>query len=72
MRLTARGFGCGVDPGRLAEDLATVALGERLRAADPAAAFLVDRDDLREQVRRLADRRDSFDGGFAFAHLCAD
>ncbi|WFE35902.1 DUF2726 domain-containing protein [Micromonospora sp. WMMD975] len=72
VRLTARGFGCGVDPGRLAEDLATVALGERLRAADPAAAFLVDRDDLREQVRRLADRRDSFDGGFAFAHLCAD
>ncbi|MEV0003534.1 hypothetical protein AB0H28_14775 [Micromonospora sp. NPDC050980] len=72
VRLTCRGFSCGVDPGRLAEDLAAVALGERLRDLDAGATSLVDRDDLREQVRRLAARRDSFDGGFTFDHLCAD
>ena len=72
VRLTSRGFSCGVDPGRLAEDLAATALGEKLR--DPAAdeASLTDRTELREQVRRLADRRESFDGGFAFDHLCVD
>ncbi|MCZ7437224.1 DUF2726 domain-containing protein [Micromonospora sp. WMMC241] len=72
VRLTSRGFSCGVEPGRLAEDLAAMALGERLRDLDADATSLVDRDDLRGQVRRLAARRDSFDGGFAFDHLCAD
>ncbi|MET9301854.1 MULTISPECIES: DUF2726 domain-containing protein [Micromonospora] len=72
VRLTARGFACGVDAGRLAEDLAVVALGERLRDLDGAAPSLLDRDELLRQVRALAARRDSFDGGFAFDHLCAD
>ncbi|MFG1673530.1 hypothetical protein [Micromonospora sp. NPDC049282] len=72
VRLASRGFSCGVDPGRLAEDLAAAALGERLRDLDGGATSLVDRDDLRGQVRRLAARRESFDGGFAFDHLCAD
>ncbi|MDG4800587.1 DUF2726 domain-containing protein [Micromonospora sp. WMMD980] len=70
VRLTTLGFSCGVDPGRLAEDLAVAALRERLRDLDGVS--LVDRDDLRGQVHRLAARRDSFDGGFAFDHLCAD
>ncbi|MEU0079457.1 DUF2726 domain-containing protein [Micromonospora tulbaghiae] len=72
VRLTSRGFSCGVDPGRLAEDLAVVALGERLRDLDAAAPSLLDRDELLRRVRALAARRDSFDGGFAFDHLCAD
>jgi hypothetical protein len=49
-----------------------VAVGERLRSLDAAAPSLVDRDELRAQIRRLAARRDEFDGGFAFDHLCAD
>ncbi|MET7832354.1 DUF2726 domain-containing protein [Micromonospora sediminicola] len=72
VRLTSRGFACGVEPGRLAEDLAVAALGERLRDLDAAAPSLVDRGDLRGQVRRLAERRASFDGGFAFDHLWVD
>ncbi|MBB5114335.1 hypothetical protein AB0K27_30730 [Micromonospora echinospora] len=72
VRLTSRGFSCGVDPGRLAEDLAALALGERLRDLDAVASSLVDREELRRRVRALAARRDSFDGGFAFDHLCAD
>jgi hypothetical protein len=31
-RIWQPGFSCGVDPSRLAEDLATAAIGERLRA----------------------------------------
>ncbi|MFU8851235.1 hypothetical protein ACNAW0_09670 [Micromonospora sp. SL1-18] len=65
-------FSCGVDPGQLAEDLAAVAVGERLRDLDAVEPSLVDRDELRDRVRRLAARRDEFDGGFAFDHLCAD
>lgn len=62
----------GVAPGRLAEDLATVAVGERLREGEGAEPPLVDRDELRAQIRRLAACRDELDGGFAFDHLCAD
>ncbi|TYC22266.1 DUF2726 domain-containing protein [Micromonospora sp. MP36] len=72
VQLFAQRFSCGVDPGRLAEDLAAVALGERLRDLEVTEPPLVDRDALREQIRRLAARRDELDGGFAFDHLCAD
>lgn len=72
IRLAAQHFSCGVDPDRLAEDLAVVAIGERLRDLDGAEPPLVDRDELRGQIRQLAARRDEFDGGFAFDHLCAD
>ena len=58
VRLTSRGFTCGVDPGRLAEDLAAMALGERLHDLDAAASSLVDREELRGRVRALAARRD--------------
>ncbi|MEU3456953.1 hypothetical protein ABZ671_25630 [Micromonospora sp. NPDC006766] len=70
--LFAQRFSCGVDPGQLAEDLAAVAVGERLRDLDAVEPSLVDRDELRGRLRRLAARRDEFDGGFAFDHLCAD
>ncbi|MGC4892585.1 hypothetical protein [Micromonospora sp. DT31] len=72
VRLACHGFACGVEPGRLAEDLAVLALGERLRDLDAAVSSLVDRDGLRERVRGLAARRDALDGGFAFDHLCVD
>ncbi len=72
VQLVAQRLSCGVAPGRLAEDLAAVAVGERLRALDAAEPSLVDRDELRGQIRRLAARRDELDGGFAFDHLCAD
>ncbi|MFF0098221.1 hypothetical protein ACFYO8_02685 [Micromonospora sp. NPDC005257] len=72
VRLTARGLDCGVDPGRLAEDLAVVALGERLRDLGGGAPTLLERAELLGRIRALAARRDSFDGGFAFDHLCAD
>ncbi|MFE9693811.1 hypothetical protein [Micromonospora sp. NPDC005806] len=72
VELFTQRFSCGVDPGQLAEDLAAVAVGERLRDLDGVEPTLVDRDELREQIRRLAARRDEFVDGFAFDHLCAD
>ncbi|WP_422756172.1 hypothetical protein [Micromonospora sp. WMMD708] len=63
---------CGVDPGRLAEDLAAVAVGERLTGADNAEPVLLDRDELRRQIRALRDRRDELGAPFAFEHLCVD
>ncbi|MEH0972515.1 hypothetical protein V6U77_15455 [Micromonospora sp. CPCC 205546] len=62
----------GVDPGRLAEDLAALAGGERMRAPDPAGSVLTPRDELLAAIRRLESRREEMTGGFAFAHLCAD
>ncbi|MFY1622922.1 hypothetical protein ACN261_26110 [Micromonospora sp. WMMD723] len=63
---------CGVDPGRLAEDLAAVAVGERLAGADDEEPVLLDRDELRRQIRALRDRRDELAAPFAFEHLCVD
>ncbi|MEV4482492.1 DUF2726 domain-containing protein [Micromonospora coxensis] len=65
-------FWCGVDAARLAEDLATVAVGQRLRALESDEPTLIDRDALRQEIRALRDRRDEMVGGFAFAHLCVD
>ncbi|MGC5331733.1 hypothetical protein [Micromonospora sp. DT62] len=62
----------GVDPGRLAEDLAAVAVGERMRALDAAEAALTPWDELLAEIRGLESRHDEMTGGFAFAHLCAD
>lgn len=62
----------GVDPGRLAEDLAAVAIGERMRAPDTAEPVLTPHDELLAEIRRLESRRGEMTGGFAFAYLCAD
>ena len=72
VRLWEHRFSCGVDPARLAEDLAAMAVGERLRALGAAAPDLVDRDRLRSDIRLLAARRDELGQGFGFDHLCAD
>ncbi|MEH1094092.1 hypothetical protein [Micromonospora sp. CPCC 205739] len=65
-------FWCGVDAARLAEDLAAVAVGDRLRALETEEPALVDRAELRREIRGLRARRDELVGGFAFDHLCAD
>ncbi|MEH1101650.1 hypothetical protein [Micromonospora sp. CPCC 205561] len=65
-------FSAGVDPGRLAEDLAALALGERLRALEATGPELTPHDELLADIRRLESRRDEMTGGFAYAHLCAD
>ncbi|MGK5441297.1 hypothetical protein ACSNN7_05635 [Micromonospora sp. URMC 105] len=65
-------FWCGVDAARLAEDLAAVAVGDRLRVLEDDEPALVDRAALRREIRGLRARRDELVGGFAFDHLCAD
>ncbi|MET8283042.1 hypothetical protein [Micromonospora sp. NPDC005174] len=70
--ITAQRFSCGVDAARLAEDLATVAVGERLRATGPDSPDLLARVDLTAEIAALSRRRDELVGGFAFDHLCAD
>ncbi|MFF0318757.1 hypothetical protein ACFYPH_29465 [Micromonospora sp. NPDC005252] len=70
--VTAQRFSCGVDAARLAEDLATVAVGERLRAVRPDGPDLLARADLTTEIVALSRRRDELVGGFAFDHLCAD
>ncbi|CCH18854.1 hypothetical protein [Micromonospora lupini] len=70
--VTAQRFSCGVDVARLAEDLATVAVGERLRAVGPDGPDLLARADLTAEIVALSRRRDELVGGFAFDHLCAD
>ncbi|RZT78477.1 hypothetical protein EV382_1662 [Micromonospora violae] len=68
--VTEHRFSCGVDAARLAEDLATVAVGERLR--DNAIADLLPRAEWTAQIAALSQRRHELVGGFAFDHLCAD
>ncbi|MEH0982969.1 hypothetical protein [Micromonospora sp. CPCC 205556] len=65
-------FRCGVDAPRLAEDLAAVAIGERLRDLAAGEPALVARDELRRDIRALRARREELVGGFAFDHLCVD
>ncbi|RZU76447.1 uncharacterized protein DUF2726 [Micromonospora kangleipakensis] len=73
VRLYPQRFSCGVDPARLAEDLSALAVGERLRGLDAGEPpSLMDRDQLRRDIRLLASHEDQMEGDFAFAHLCAD
>ncbi|MBM0235563.1 DUF2726 domain-containing protein [Micromonospora sp. STR1_7] len=70
--VTEHRFFCGIDADRLAEDLAAVAVGERLRTAGADGVELVRRAELTAQIAALSRRRDELVGGFAFDHLCAD
>ncbi|MBQ1024617.1 DUF2726 domain-containing protein [Micromonospora sp. C95] len=65
----AHGFSCGVEPARFAEDLAVLAVGERLRTIEASAPSLVPREDLVADIRRLRDRSDELVGDFAYDHL---
>ncbi|MGC4773240.1 hypothetical protein ACLQ25_30245 [Micromonospora sp. DT44] len=68
--ITAQRFSCGVDEARLAEDLAAVAIGERLRVARSEDPDLLPRADLTAEIAALSRRRDELVGGFAYDHLC--
>ncbi|MGC5290906.1 hypothetical protein [Micromonospora sp. DT231] len=68
--VTEQRFSCGIDAAQLAEDLATVAVGERLRAN--AGTDLLPRAELTAQIVALSRRRAELVGGFAFDHLCVD
>ncbi|WP_405108397.1 hypothetical protein OG559_26305 [Micromonospora sp. NBC_01405] len=72
VRVWEHRLSCGVDPGRLAEDLAAVAVGERLRGLDGGEPELVAREQFDGDIRRLRARRDEMRNGFGFDHLCAD
>ncbi|WP_239095708.1 DUF2726 domain-containing protein [Micromonospora lutea] len=71
-RVTVQAFdvSCGVEPARFAEDLAVLAVGERLRTIEAGAPSLMSREDLLADIRRLRDRRVELVGDFAYDHLC--
>ncbi|GIJ25071.1 hypothetical protein Vqi01_02330 [Micromonospora qiuiae] len=60
----------GVDPARFAEDLAALAIGDRLRRGDLGESALVRREELLDAVRQLRQRRDELVDDFAYDHLC--
>ncbi|MET7876520.1 DUF2726 domain-containing protein [Micromonospora profundi] len=70
--VTEQRFSCGVDAARLAEDLAAVAVGVRLRGLEPDDPALRARADLTAEIVALSRRRHELVGGFAFDHLCVD
>lgn len=55
--LSPRAVSCGIDPGRLAEDLAAMAVGERLTELEADDPHLRERDALRRDVDGLRRRR---------------
>ncbi|MGW0436467.1 hypothetical protein ACWDV4_28445 [Micromonospora sp. NPDC003197] len=62
-------FSCGVDPGRLAEDLATLAIGEQLKVLAAAEPPLRDRQQLERELAELRRRRDEMVGDYLFDHI---
>ncbi|MCW2641932.1 MAG: hypothetical protein JWP76_4238 [Dactylosporangium sp.] len=63
-RIWQHGFSCGVDPGRLAEDLAAAAIGERLKMLDTVELPLRDKESLGRDLDELRLRRDEMENGF--------
>ncbi|WP_460808576.1 DUF2726 domain-containing protein [Micromonospora zhanjiangensis] len=75
VRLWSHGFSCGIDPGRLAEDLAAAAVGRRLVHLDTGpdtGSVLRDKADLGREIARLRLRRDELTNEFAFDHVVLD
>jgi hypothetical protein len=60
---------CGIDPGQLAEDLAAVAIGERLKTLGTAEPVLHEKAQLGRDFDQLKRRRDEMENGFAFDHV---
>ena len=65
-------FSCGVDPARLAEDLAVMAIGERLKPLDAAEPELSSRDELARELDALCRRRDEMQDSSALDHAFLD
>lgn len=72
VRIWERGVTCGVDPGRLAEDLAVAAVGERLKRLDESAPVLAARERLGHDLAELRERQGELADDFAFAHVTFD
>ena len=64
VRLTAHGFGCGIALDRLAEDLAALAVGERLHRLEIAPPVWLTRDDLFRAYDRLQVRHPDLNSPF--------
>ena len=71
-RIWQHRFSCGVDPARLAEDLATAAIGERLKRLATDEPTLYDRHHLGRELDELRRRGAEIDGGFTFDHVSFD
>lgn len=63
---------CGIDPGRLAEDLATVAVGARIPAPGTDAGALHDREQLARELAALRARRAELAAPFGYEHVSFD
>lgn len=72
VRLRQHRFSCGIAPGRLAEDLATMAVGERLRLRDDTEPPLHHRDELRRELAAVRRRRDELINPYAVEHVSFD
>jgi hypothetical protein len=62
-------FSCGVDPARLAEDLAAAAIGERLKTLDTVAPPLRGKEEIAREFAGLRLRRDEMRDEFRYDHL---
>jgi hypothetical protein len=69
VRIWQHRFSCGIEPGRLAEDLATMAVGERLRLREGVELPLTGRDRLAGELDVLRRRQDELVNAYAFAHV---
>ncbi|MEE6263979.1 PDDEXK family nuclease [Plantactinospora sonchi] len=69
VRIWQHRFSSGIEPGRLAEDLATMTVGERLRLRELVALPLRARDRLAAELDVLRRRRDELTNPYAFDHV---
>ena len=72
VRLWQHGFSCGVDPGKLAEDLAAAAIGEQLKQQATVEPPLHPREHLADTLTNLQSRQTDLATDFAFAHISFD
>ncbi|MDW5322560.1 DUF2726 domain-containing protein [Plantactinospora sp. KLBMP9567] len=72
VRLWQHRFSCGIEPGRFAEDLATMAVGERLRLRETVGLPLTARERLADELDGLRRRRDKLLNPYGFEHVSFD
>lgn len=71
-RIWQHRFSCGVDAGRLAEDLAVAAIGEWLKQIDTVEPVLHEKKHLARDLDELRQRRDEMENAFAVDHILFD
>jgi hypothetical protein len=71
-RIWQHHFCGGIDPGRLAEDLAAAAIGECLKTLDTVEPVLREKDLLARDFDELRLRGDEMENGFGFDHIFFD